>query len=304
MKNILAAPIRESVTSSRPPFDGQSDFAGDGTRWSVVERRLLSPARKAVVECLVRLERADGERPHWQPGDSIELCGPLDHAGATFDSLSHLLPGARHGAVSLLPGGWPVQAGCVHRSEAKIRLPIASSADSGTLDLLVFAGSGGIPALETEASQSLLFEMTINLRILMSPADRMSEGPLLFIGDLGTVALARAFLQEGKRNEQLFLLESGHEDALILSEAIFPHGCWRDGTVRAMPRRVDARILSRILEAQGGKIGSLVEEGGQIVVAGASGNFPSMACDCLSRVFGDEAMMLLERAGRLKRIIL
>lgn len=298
--NFPGPPFRAPVLTASP-FPGESDFAGDLACWSLVERTLLSPARKSGVECLVRLERADGVRSHWRPGDMVEFERPPG-TGALFESMTGLLPGTRHGAVSLLPGGWPVDADCLRRAEPKIRLPIASAAASETLDLLVFAGSPAGPALDSDLCRCLLLGTTVDLCITRSRLHRVSRGPLLLVCDRSAAALARAALQEDDRYRRLILIENGQEDASLLSEAIFPNRWWRDGTVRIVPRLADAAFLSRALQAQRGQVGAVVDGGGQILVAGASDNFLSAAWRGLSAFFGEEALVLLGAAGRLATI--
>jgi hypothetical protein len=293
-------PLRWPAGIASPPR-GEADFAGDRASWSLVERKLLSPARKAGVECLVRLEPADGARLRWRPGDLVEL-GNAPHADAAFEALARLLPGPRHGAVSLLPGGWPVGEGCFRPNGAKIRLPIASAAASGTLDLLIFAGSPSGPALDSDLCRHLLFDVTVDLRIVGSHWRRAPRGPLLFVGDRTAAALARAILQEDDRHPRLVLIERGRGDPTLLSEAIFLNQWWRDGTVRMAPRLVDADILARALEAQRGQVRTVMGEGGHILVAGASDDFLSVAWRGLGTFFGDGDLVSLGAAGRLATI--
>ncbi|NIJ37565.1 hypothetical protein FHR22_002249 [Sphingopyxis panaciterrae] len=293
-------PLRRSARIVPPP-PGESDFAGDLACWSLVERKLLSSARKAGVECLLRLEPADGTRPHWRPGDLVEL-GDISRADAAFEAMARLLPGPRHGAVSLLPGGWPVGDGCFRRNGARIRLPIASAAASETLDLLIFAGSPSGPALDSDLCGRLLSGTTIDLRIVGSYLHRAPRGPLLFVGDRTAAALARAILQEDERHPRLVLIERGRGDPSLLSEAIFPNRWWRDGTVRMAPRLVDAAILARALEAQRGQVGTAMGEGGHILVAGSSDDFLAVAWRGLGAFFGDGELVSLGAAGRLATI--
>jgi hypothetical protein len=283
------------------PLPGETGFTGDRTSWSLVERKLLSPARKAGVECLVRLEPADGTQPHWRPGDLVEL-GDAPHADALREAMARLLPGPRHGAVSLLPGGWPVGNGCFRRNGAKIRLPIASAAASETLDLLVFAGSPSGPALDSDACRQLLSGTTVDLRIVGSRLHRAPRGSLLFVGDRSATALARAILQEDDRHRRLILIERERGDPSLLSEAVFLNRWWRDGTVRMAPRLVDAAILARALQAQCGQVRAVMGEGGHILVAGASDDFLSVVWRGLGAFFGEGDLVSLGAAGRLATI--
>lgn len=284
-----------------PLLPGEMELAEDAICWSLVERKLLSPAGKAGVECLVRFERADGVRPHWRPGDLVELGGSL-RPDTAFESLVRRLPGPRHGAVSLLPGGWPVDTDCRRRTGVELRLPIASSAASRTLDLLVFTGGGTGLAHDADACRHLLFGTAVDLRIIRSPAHHVPAGPLLLVGDRIAAAFARAILQEDDRPRRLILIENGKGDAPLPFGAIFPNRCWRDGTVRGAPHLADAATLPRILEAQRRAVRGVMGEGGQILVAGASEDFLSLAWRGLGAFFGDEDIVSLGAAGRLATI--
>lgn len=279
-------------------FPGETDITSDRASWSLVERKLLAPPRKSGVECLVRLEPVDGRRPHWQPGDLVEL-GEAPH---TDPLLARLFPGPRHGAVGLLPGGWPIGDNCLRRNAARIRLPIASAAASETLDLLVFAGSSSGPALGSEACRQLLSGTNVDLQIVGSLSHRAPRGALLLVGDRPATALARAVLQEDDRHQRLILIERGRGDPSLLSDAIFPNRWWRDGTVRMVPQLVDAAILTRALQALEGQVRAVMKEGGQILVAGTSEPFLSAAWAGLGAFFGDGDLVSFGAAGRLATI--
>lgn len=277
-------------------------LVGDETCWTLVERKLLAPASTAAVDCLIRLLRADGERPHWRPGDMIELCAPGGSpARDEFSPTSILdkLPGPQHGAACLLPGGWPLQTDWVATARVNRRLPIASFAGSGTLDLLVSSGSFAKPILETGTCHRLLFETSVHLRIVSAPEHWVSNGPLLFIGDVASAALARAFLQEREHNEMLLLLEHENGEAPLDLAALFPRACLQDGTIRVMPRLFRSPILPQILQAQGRQIHSLLEGGAQVVVAG-SDYFDAMVRETLHSFLGTEALANIDATGRFK----
>lgn len=304
LMNVLANPVRGS-TGRPPPSPGiEAAFDGGVARWSLFERKLLSPARQVAVECLVRLRRADGMKPDWRPGDLIELCGPLDHVGMALESAPPFTFGPRHGAVSLLPGGWPMPMSGVQPTSGRTSLPIASSAETGILDILVFTGSDARPVLDSETSRRLLWEPALDMRILRSSERRIPGGPCLFIGDRSTVGIARAFLQGEKSDRCLFLIESERDDTTLLSAAMFPPSTWRAGRVRTMPKLAGGDILVRILEAHRHQTESLAGGVGSIVIAASSENFLATVRDGLNAFFGAEEVAGLDAAGRLRRIAL
>jgi hypothetical protein len=132
-----------------------------------------------------------------------------------------------------------------------------------------------------------------------APEHWVSNGPLLFIGDIASAALARAFLQEREHNEMLLLLEHENGEAPLDLAALFPRAFLQDGTIRVMPRLFRSPILPQILDAQARQIASLLESGAQIVVAG-SDFFDTMVRDTLRSYLGNEALANLNAGGRFK----
>lgn len=191
MNPLLAAPLRGSTSA----VAGREVDAAGQARWRLVERRLLSPARADALECLVRLERADGLKESWRAGDLIELPDPFSPHDIDDAPFRTAFRTSRHAGVGLLAGGWPAED-WVRRAGTSRRLPIASGAGSATLDLLIFAGRDASPALDSETRQRLLLDMTVDLRIISSRLHWAPDDPLIFIGDFGAAALARAFAQE------------------------------------------------------------------------------------------------------------
>ena len=299
-KNILLAPQHGNAPAA---FLQEAEPSEQTHRWRLVERRLLSPARRDAIECLVRLERADGEREQWRAGDLAELQSPFDPHVIEPNSFAASLPGPRHGAVSLLPGGWPA-SDWARKTVAPLRLPIASGARSATLDLLVFSGCDAHRALDADAARRLLLDTTVDLRILRSPAHWMPSEPFVFIGDFAAAALARAFIQEHRSGELVFLIEAGRGEASLSPQAILRHECWRDGTIRAMPKLGSMSEFASMLEAHGRQIQILMKREVPIVLAGASENFLSMVSAGLRDFLGDETMGTIKAKGCLRRIAL
>lgn len=263
----------------------------------------MSPPRRDAVECLVRLERADGSRESWRAGDLVELPDPFDTAQADGDPFTATLRNSWHAGVGLLAGGWPA-GDWARRTGRSRRLPIASGAGSPTLDLLVFSGYNANPALDNETRQQLLVDTTVDLRIVPSSARWNFDDPLIFIGDFSAVALARAFAQEHQGGELIFLIGAGRGDHALSPQAIMGRDCWRDGTVGTMPTLGDMAGLAAMLVAHRRKIHSLLDNGAPLVVAGNSQNFSLLVRDGLAGLIGSGAAAELEAQGRLRQIAL
>jgi hypothetical protein len=302
MINILAVPALGPVL--RPfPLPGTCACPRDEAHdWSLVERQLLAPPSRDEIACLIRLERADGEAMDWRAGDHVELIDRICRADTAQEPSGAFQPGARHAGICLLPGGWPLQARLVRRARDMDCLPIASSATSGVLDLLLVAGREQEAMLDFAASRALLFETAVKLRLIRSERERMPAGPLLFIGDRGAAAFARALLHERPGRELSILIEDGSDDGFIRSEAVFPSASWRAGTVDGLPRFIDREIFSRELAARRGEIMSFVDRGGHVVIAGRSEDFCSVVRSCLADALGHDIMMRLQVAGRIRKI--
>lgn len=296
---ILAAPL----CGSGAALNGRESETGGHARWRLVERRLLSPARRDTVECLVRLERADGLRESWRAGDLVELPDPFDAGPADSNPFTATFRNSWHAGVGLLAGGWPA-GDWGRRTGGSRRLPIASGAGSPTLDLLVFSGADASPALDSETRQQLLVDTAVDLRILPSSAYWSPGDPLIFIGDFGAAALARAFAQEHQGGELIFLIEAGRGNQSISPQAILDRNCWRDGTVRTMPALGNTASLAAMLVAHRRQIGSLLDNGSPLVIAGTSPEFLSLACAGLSGLLGSAMLAELEAQGRLRQITL
>ncbi|WP_326914822.1 hypothetical protein [Sphingopyxis chilensis] len=293
---LLAAPLRAAVT-------GREADPGGEARWRLVERRLLSPARGDAVECLVRLERADGLPGRWRAGDLVELRDSFDPGPGDDDTFAASFRPSRHAGVSLLAGGWP--AGDWARSTGgSRRLPIASGAGSATLDLLVFSGQNASPEIDNQIRQQLLVGTTVDLRVIPSPARWNADDPLIFIGDFGAAALARAFAQEHQEGELIFLIEAGRGGHSLSPQAILGRECWRDGTVGAMPALGDMAGLAAMLVAHRRKIRSLLDNGSRLIVAGIAPEFLSLVFAGLTSLLGGEALAALKAQGRLQQIAL
>lgn len=297
MNPLLAAPLR----GSKSAVAGREVDVAGRARWRLVERRLLSPARADALECLVRLERADGLKESWRAGDLIELPDPFGAQDIDDAPFRTAFRTSRHAGVGLLAGGWPAED-WVRRAGTSRRLPIASGAGSATLDLLIFAGRDASPALDSETRQRLLLDMTVDLRIISSRLHWAPDDPLIFIGDFGAAALARAFAQEHQGGELIFLIEAGRGDKTLSPQSILRRDCWREGTVRTMPTLGDLATLAAMFEAHRRRIRALVDAGAPLVVAGVSQKFFSIVDAGLADLLGVEAVALLRTQGRLRHI--
>jgi hypothetical protein len=300
MNTILAVPASRPILKAFAPAGACADQRGEANDWRLVERRLLSPPQKDAVICLVRLERADGERMDWQIGDDVELIDWLDRAETVQEALAAILPGTPHAGVGLLPGGWPIRPARVDKRPRACRLPVASCAASGVLDLLFVAGPGQDAMLDFEEAHPLLFDTVVKLRIIGAERMRIPQGPLLFIGDRGTEALACALLQERSGDDLFILIENGCR--LLQSESFFPPASSRKVTIGELPSSRQTALFFRALAARRQAIASFIDRGGLFVIAGDADDFVAIVHRSLSDLLGRDIIENLQAADRVQKI--
>jgi hypothetical protein len=202
----------------------------------------------------------------------------------------------------LVPGGWPADD-WVRRSPAEPRLPIASAAKSGALDILVMAGVEGSAASLAEGYRRLLVDTTLQLRHIRSPGNWVRPAPLIFIGDRSAAGFARAALQEIGDQNALILVECGSPDSRISSEAIFRRACWRDGIIRQIPG-TGGEALRDALHVHGRRVANLLRQDAQIVLASASESFLSAASSAVRSFLGGTEAAPLDAGRRVLRLSL
>ncbi|AHE57121.1 hypothetical protein [Sphingomonas sanxanigenens] len=300
------SPIRPPLAGARMPlrFDD-----GRFHRWRLEQRIILDRTAEAMV-CALRFTPPEADLPQWKAGAMAEITylsppargrsrerscqGKGKWAGDLVPITLPIAGGivvAPHVAAALLPSGFAWRA----PPRPTIRLPIASIATDGALDLiLVHRPAQQSPAVAT-VMRHLLGSGDADLRIADTATPRTTDPALTIACDIDGLATLRAILRDRAVRGLPTPAIATTVDPVLLDRALGED---------LPPRRV-ARI--RTTDAQAAcvdiahHLAARIDDGTPVLIAGAAAGLITPVESLLRARFGDTAFDAMLAGGLWRR---
>lgn len=310
----LYSPIRPPVADARIPlrFDD-----GRFRRWRLEHRIILDRIDDAMV-CALRFAPPEGDEQRWKPGAMAEIAylsppargrgrrWAYQDAAQSTDMPSpkrerNLVPitlpiaggilVAPHVAAALLPSGF----GWSGPPRPTIRLPIASIAADGTLDLiLVHRPAQESPMIGT-VMRHLLGGAHADLRIADIAPPRATDPALTLACDIDGLATLRAILRDRAARALLPPAIATTIGPVLLDRALGED----------LPRRRVARIRTADAHAAwidiAHHLAGRIDDGTPVLIAGAAAGFITPVETLLRARFSDAMFDAMLADGRWRR---